>query len=188
VSAELVATLSGRLDGMAAGPGRAEERLIGIDGRLGRVEDRMTDVDRRLFALGRLWLPSLPKRLRLTRHAPSGPPGNATPPLSWPDDQTGRIGGLTLRGVEPDVRPGQVPGLFDPNGVGQTALFRIFTGLLPADAGSDRDSTICAVGLLDECEHRHQRPPWEPPSAKPVGAPGPSAHSARTSRPGPRHG
>ncbi|MFC7582096.1 hypothetical protein ACFQ23_10405 [Schaalia naturae] len=52
MSAELVATMSGRLDGMAAGLGRVEERLIGIDGRLGRVEDRMADVDGRLFALG----------------------------------------------------------------------------------------------------------------------------------------
>ncbi|MCI1691891.1 MAG: hypothetical protein LKI58_07185 [Actinomyces sp.] len=75
MSAELVATLSGRLDGMAAGLGRVEERLIGIDGRLGRVEDRMADVDRRLFALGTALAPVVSEAAPSDAPRPQRPTG-----------------------------------------------------------------------------------------------------------------
>jgi len=57
-----------------------------------------------------------------------------------------------LRGIDLDVREGEVCGLLGPNGAGKTTLVSIVSGLLPADAGSARVAGIDALR-----EHRRVR-------------------------------
>ena len=46
-----------------------------------------------------------------------------------------RGGRAVLRGVSPEVRPGEIFGLLGPNGAGKSTLFAILAGLLRPDAG-----------------------------------------------------
>lgn len=77
----------------------------------------------------------------VSRH---GAAGEVTPPPSGVPhvDMTGivkRFGGVVaLRGVDLDVRKGEVLGLVGDNGAGKSTLIKVLTGVHPADEGTMR--------------------------------------------------
>ncbi|MCS7173089.1 MAG: ABC transporter ATP-binding protein [Armatimonadetes bacterium] len=62
-----------------------------------------------------------------------------------------RFGGVAaIRGVNLEVREGEIVGLVGPNGAGKTTLFNLLTGMLPPDRGRVRFRGRDLVG-----------PPWQ---------------------------
>ena len=51
-------------------------------------------------------------------------------------------GNRALSDVDIDARAGEITGLIGPNGAGKTTLFNVITGLLVADVGPGRASTV----------------------------------------------
>ncbi|GAA4730106.1 ABC transporter ATP-binding protein [Nocardioides endophyticus] len=79
----------------------------------------------------------------------------ATTPVLGINGLTARYGAATvLRGVDLQVKPGEVVALLGPNGAGKTTLMRTAAGLVPASAGT---VTLAGVDVTRRSPHRRAR-------------------------------